>query len=345
MSSPNHGDRRGTNAPDMVVIHYTGMADAASARDRLCDPSAEVSAHWLIDECGRTEALVPEHRRAWHAGAGSWQGRDDVNSHSIGIELANPGDRPFPEPQMAALQTLLAGILARWSIPPARVIAHSDMAPDRKSDPGPRFDWARLGRLGLALDPAADRVLSGGMGISTRPKEAEAAPDLPTLLDQIGYPAGDAARRLAAFRMRFAPWMRGEEGSTDSDLAGRVLAALYAAPAPEPLMIYKVLRADEWAALERDTETLGAPVDLADGYVHFSTAEQLRGTLDKHFAGAEGLRLLTCPAAPLSPDLRWEASRGGALFPHLYRALRISDVARHAPIPLQDGQHQLEGLL
>ena len=104
--SPNHGPRRGTNRPDLVVIHYTGMADLASARARLCDPAAEVSAHWLIAEDGTTEALVPEDRRAWHAGAGAWQGRDDVNSHSTGIELANPGDRPFPEPQMAALERL-----------------------------------------------------------------------------------------------------------------------------------------------------------------------------------------------------------------------------------------------
>ena len=126
--SPNHGDRRGQR-PELVVIHYTGMADGPSARARLCDPAAEVSAHWLIHEDGRTEALVPEDRRAWHAGAGSWLGRDDVNSRSIGIELVNPGNEPFPEPQMAALERLLAQIMARWGIGPAGVIGHSDMAP------------------------------------------------------------------------------------------------------------------------------------------------------------------------------------------------------------------------
>ena len=120
--SPNHGDRRGQR-PELVVIHYTGMADGASARARLCDPGAEVSAHWLIHEDGRSEALVPEDRRAWHAGAGSWQGRDDVNSRSIGIELVNPGDCPFPEPQMAALEALLGQIMARWDISPAAVDA------------------------------------------------------------------------------------------------------------------------------------------------------------------------------------------------------------------------------
>ncbi|MBP8931401.1 MAG: N-acetylmuramoyl-L-alanine amidase [Paracoccus sp.] len=198
--SPNHGDRRGQR-PELVVIHYTGMADGPSARARLCDPAAEVSAHWLIHEDGRTEALVPEDRRAWHAGAGSWLGRDDVNSRSIGIELVNPGDSPFPEPQMAALERLLHQILARWGIPAAGVIGHSDMAPGRKSDPGPRFDWRRLAVQGLAVWPAG------------------AAGDLPLAesLTRIGYP--DDPARLAAFRLRFRPWADGPEDATDRRIA------------------------------------------------------------------------------------------------------------------------------
>ena len=138
--SPNHGDRRG-QVPSLIVIHYTGMADSPSARARLCDAAAEVSAHWLIDAEGTTEQLVCETRRAWHAGAGRWQGLDDVNSRSIGIELANPGDRPYPAPQMAALRRLLRDIMDRWSIGPAAVIGHSDLAPGRKDRPCPRFDW------------------------------------------------------------------------------------------------------------------------------------------------------------------------------------------------------------
>ena len=113
--SPNHGDRRGRRV-ELVVIHATNMADAAAARARLCDPATEVSAHWLIREDGAVEPLVCESRRAWHAGAGAWRGEDDVNSRSIGIELANPLDRPFPEPQMAALESLLAAILARHGL-------------------------------------------------------------------------------------------------------------------------------------------------------------------------------------------------------------------------------------
>lgn len=314
--SPNHGERRGNNRPDLIVIHYTGMADAASARARLCDPAAQVSAHWLIDAGGRAEPLVPESRRAWHAGEGSWQGRDDVNSHSIGIELDNPGDRPFPEPQMAALETLLRGIMDRWDIPPHRVIGHSDMAPGRKIDPGRRFDWARLARGGLAVWPSP--------AVSARP--------LDRLLDRVGYPAADPATRLGAFRLRFCPWNEGPENDTDRRLAAGAAICGTA-------MIYKVLRAAEWAALQQGGQTLGAPVDLADGYIHFSAGDQLAETLARHFAGQDGLHLLACDPREFGSDLRWEPSRGGALFPHLYRALRTQDVCAVRPIALTPAGH------
>lgn len=211
--SPNHGDRRGQR-PQLIVLHYTAMATAELALARLCDPAAEVSAHWLIDEAGQAIALVPEDRRAWHAGAGSWQGHDDVNSRSIGIELANPGDRPFAAAQMDALTVLLRQIMARWQITPDGVIGHSDMAPERKCDPGPRFDWARLAREGLAL-PAVP------------------GPDLPLSdsLDRIGYPDAPADRRLAAFRLRFLPWARGPETAQDRRIASGVAAALRSARA------------------------------------------------------------------------------------------------------------------
>lgn len=206
-ASPNHGDRRGQR-PELIVLHYTGMADAASARERLCDPAAEVSAHWLVDEDGSVEALVPEDRRAWHAGAGSWRGRGDVNSHSIGIELVNPGDRPFPAPQMDALVALLRGIMSRWQIGPEGVIGHSDMAPDRKIDPGPRFDWQRLARDGLALwhRDAPERALSDS-------------------LDMIGYPDCGADLRLSAFRLRFLPWVSGPESPADRRAAASIAGA------------------------------------------------------------------------------------------------------------------------
>lgn len=209
-ASPNHGDRRGGQV-ELVVLHYTGMADAASARARLCDPAAEVSAHWLIDEDGTTEALVPEDRRAWHAGAGGWQGCEDVNSRSIGIELVNPGDRPFPAPQTDALVVLLREILARWQLGPEAVIGHSDMAPGRKTDPGPRFDWQRLAREGLAV----------GVG-ATGDGDAPIADSL----DAIGYPPADPVTRLAAFRLRARPWASGPESAADRAAAAALAAAV-----------------------------------------------------------------------------------------------------------------------
>ena len=151
--SPNHGERR-LGPPDMIVIHYTGMETCAAARERLCDPAAEVSAHYLIDLDGAAEQLVDETRRAWHAGVSEWGGETDINSRSIGIELVNRGHgpdyHPFPEPQMAALETLLRDIRTRWPIAPENIIGHEDIAPVRKIDPGPKFDWARLKRQNLS---------------------------------------------------------------------------------------------------------------------------------------------------------------------------------------------------
>lgn len=180
------------------------MASCAAARARLCDPAAEVSAHYLIGEDGTVEALVPEAARAWHAGAGAWGAVSDVNSRSIGIELANPGDAPFPAPQMTALEVLLAGVMARWQVPPERVIGHSDMAPGRKRDPGPRFDWRRLAVEGMAVWP-------GQGGDATRPLVAS--------LRAFGYPEAPPQMLLAAFRLRFRPGAPGAEDATDRALA------------------------------------------------------------------------------------------------------------------------------
>lgn len=205
--SPNHGPRRNGARPELVVLHFTEMRDAASALDRLCDPAAEVSAHYLIARDGTLWSLVDERARAWHAGAGQWQGRDDVNSRSIGIELDNDGDSPFSAPLMHRLETLLQDILSRWAIPPAGVIAHSDMAPERKIDPGPRFDWARLARQGLAIWP-------------DRP--GDPAIPLAASLTRIGYPPARADLRLRAFRLRFRPGHTGPEDATDRALAASV---------------------------------------------------------------------------------------------------------------------------
>lgn len=207
MRSPNWGERRGGAVPRLIVIHYTGMATCAAARERLCDPLAEVSAHWLVDEAGHAEALVDEGARAWHAGAGAWGPVTDVNSASIGIELANPGDAPFPARQMAGLERLLAGMMDRWRIPPQGVIGHSDMAPGRKRDPGLRFDWRALARAGLSVWPG---VGEGG--------------DFRRAARAFGYPDVADDLLLAAFRMRFRPWASGPLDAVDAGMASDLAA-------------------------------------------------------------------------------------------------------------------------
>jgi N-acetylmuramoyl-L-alanine amidase len=190
--------------PDMVVIHYTAMADAASALARLCDPDAEVSAHYLIARDGTCWQLVDDAARAWHAGVGAWGGTRDVNSRSIGIELDNDGRTPFAAALMDRLEPLLAGVMARWNILPERVIGHACMAPDRKQDPGPRFDWARLARQGLAVAaPAPLRAVPGDFAAGAR---------------AVGYPDATPDALLAAFRARFRPAARGPLDATDAGI-------------------------------------------------------------------------------------------------------------------------------
>ncbi|MCP9232185.1 N-acetylmuramoyl-L-alanine amidase [Mesorhizobium sp. LMG 17147] len=158
--SPNFGPRRGTPGPDMIVLHYTGMATGAAAEAWLCDPASEVSSHYLVHEDGRIVQMVRESDRAWHAGKSSWFGQSDINSCSIGIEIVNPGNtlgyRNFPKPQIDAVIGLCAGIVKRHSIPAQRVLAHSDVAPGRKVDPGEKFPWKALFAAGIGhVVPAA----------------------------------------------------------------------------------------------------------------------------------------------------------------------------------------------
>jgi N-acetylmuramoyl-L-alanine amidase len=183
----------------MVVLHYTGMADAESALARLRDPEAGVSAHYLIAEDGRILRLVAEEHRAWHAGLSSWRGVEGVNACSIGIEIANPGHeygyRPFTEEQMEALIPLLSAIVTRYGIAPANVVGHSDVAPARKEDPGELFDWARLARHGLAIARPTRNLVDphwtdGGFLLA---------------LERWGYDVRDREKAVIAFQRRFRP--------------------------------------------------------------------------------------------------------------------------------------------
>jgi N-acetylmuramoyl-L-alanine amidase len=191
--SPNANDRRGDAPIDMLVLHYTGMPTGAAAINRLCDPAAHVSAHYVIEEDGTIFHLVPEEKRAWHAGLASWRGERDINSRSIGIELVNPGHqfvyRDFPGTQVASLKSLATDILNRHPIPARNVVGHSDIAPDRKLDPGERLDWRDLAADGIGLWPEAPQRIEG---------------DLLDLLDEFGYDAG-ARQVVAAFQRHFRP--------------------------------------------------------------------------------------------------------------------------------------------
>jgi N-acetylmuramoyl-L-alanine amidase len=212
MPSPNHDDRGGATL-DMLVLHYTGMVSAEAALARLCDANAKVSAHYTIAEDGTVYVHVPEARRAWHAGRSYWAGTRDVNACSIGIELVNPGHefgyRAFPESQIASLKSLCRDILTRHGIPASRVLAHSDVAPARKQDPGELFPWPALADAGIGLWP--------GKVQGYRP-----AADLITC----GYdPEAPMDKVITAFQRHFRP--RQMTGIWDED-CGALLAALLA---------------------------------------------------------------------------------------------------------------------
>jgi N-acetylmuramoyl-L-alanine amidase len=214
--SPNFDER--ALPVTMLVLHYTGMPDAAGAISRLTDPAAKVSAHYVVAEDGQVLALVDEGKRAWHAGRSRWRGITDVNSASVGIEIVNPGHewgyRPFPEEQMAALLPLVSDIVGRHGIALANVVGHSDVAPARKIDPGELFDWERLARHGLAL---------------ARPRKGLADPHWTPggfllALDRFGYDVDDGPAAVRAFQRRFRP--ETIDGIADGECRAILLALL-----------------------------------------------------------------------------------------------------------------------
>ncbi len=225
--SPNRGSRNGVPI-DMLVLHYTGMASAAAALDRLCDPAAEVSAHYLIAEDGTVYRLVPEDARAWHAGVSFWAGATNLNSRSIGIELANAGHDgglpDFPEPQMAALIALARDVMGRHGIASHRVLGHSDIAPERKQDPGERFDWARLAHAGIGIWPPPAAANPGPSDILAVQRDLVR---FGYRIDPTGIHDTQTACVLRAFQRHFRP-MR-VDGAADSETHARLGAVLKAA--------------------------------------------------------------------------------------------------------------------
>ena len=212
--SPNHGERREGRRPDILLLHYTGMPSETDALQWLCNPVSEVSAHYFVFEDGRVLQLVPEARRAWHAGVAQWAGESDINSASIGIEIANRGHPaglpPFGDDQIEAVIRLSRDIVGRWRIPPERVLGHSDVAPGRKLDPGELFPWQRLHQEGVGHWVTPEPIRDGrffSRGDQGMPVEA-----LQAMLALSGYPLPITGtfdevteKVVAAFQRHFRP--------------------------------------------------------------------------------------------------------------------------------------------
>lgn len=212
--SPNFDERTPGTPVDMLVLHYTGMVSADVALERMCDPQSKVSAHYMIDEDGSVTQLVEEDYRAWHAGVSYWAGNRDINARSIGIELVNPGHengyRPFPEEQMRTLETLSMDIVRRHMIPARNVVGHSDIAPNRKEDPGELFDWFRLFDFGVGIWP-----------MDAEPVEVDEE-HAELMLEDIGYEVTSLQKSLEAFQRHFRPQILG--GKLDAEIGGMLKA-------------------------------------------------------------------------------------------------------------------------
>jgi N-acetylmuramoyl-L-alanine amidase len=213
--SPNHGERKLAGKPDMIVLHYTGMSDTEEALAKLCSPGSEVSTHYVVLEDGYIIQCVPEARRAWHAGAALWEGESDINSCSIGIEIANPGHShgypDFTKRQIAAVMTLCRSIFTRHRIPAWRVLGHSDVAPARKQDPGEKFPWHVLRDAGIGLWVKPAPIFQGGT-VFALGEDDPAIADMQARLARYGYDiptsgSFDSATRevVVAFQRHFRP--------------------------------------------------------------------------------------------------------------------------------------------
>lgn len=218
--SPNFDER---SAPiSLLVLHYTGMPDAASAINWLANPESKVSAHYVVTEDGKIIRMVPEDKRAWHAGKSHWRGVSDINSASVGIEIVNPGHewgyRPFPDTQMQALVPLVNDIVQRYRITRGNVVGHSDIAPARKQDPGELFPWHTLARLRLALPRPTKNLMD--------PHWTDSGFML--ALERFGYDITDQTAAVVAFQRRFRPELI--DGIVDGECRAILLALLLPKP-------------------------------------------------------------------------------------------------------------------
>ena len=238
LPSPNQDARPAGGPVDLLLLHYTGMRTARDAINRLRDPVARVSAHYVVEEDGVISHLVAEDRRAWHAGVSCWRGNIALNDRSVGIEIVNPGHewgyRPFPALQMAAVCDLCLDILSRHPIPPRNVVAHSDVAPDRKQDPGELFDWPGLAANGVGLWPEG----VPDWGIADPVRDADGLAPVRTALAAIGYavaPAGPWDAALAAVLRGFQLHWRPDAVTGEADAGTRVRLDAVARMVQEPV--------------------------------------------------------------------------------------------------------------
>jgi len=232
-ASPNTGPRRpvgGLVGVRHLVTHYTGMTSCQKALERLCDPKAEVSAHYVIDEDGTIFRMVSEDLRAWHAGIAFWHGARDINSTSIGIEIVNPGHeygyRAFPKAQIDAFATLATDVMQRHGIRACDVLGHSDIAPGRKTDPGELFPWQDLAAQGIGLWPEESMTLAGHMDLTAALQRLSeigyAVPITPELGSDILRPESAATDVIASFQGRYR--QAKVDGVLDAETAARIAA-------------------------------------------------------------------------------------------------------------------------
>ncbi|MGL4312581.1 MAG: N-acetylmuramoyl-L-alanine amidase [Sphingomonas sp.] len=218
--SPNFDER--ALPISIIVLHYTGMQDGASAIARLRDPAAKVSSHYVVDEDGTVLRLVAEDKRAWHAGKSHWRAIDDINSASVGIEIVNPGHewgyRPFPDEQIASVMRLVSDVKDRYGITRGNIVGHSDIAPARKRDPGELFPWGQLARLRLALPRPTKNLMD--------PHWTEAG--FLIALERFGYDVTDPMAAIMAFQRRFRPELI--DGEIDAECRMILLALLLPKP-------------------------------------------------------------------------------------------------------------------
>ncbi len=195
--SPNFNERKGGGEPRMLVLHYTGMKTGPAALERMCDPAAEVSAHYMVEEDGTIFQLVDEEKRAWHAGVSQWNGEADINSTSIGIEIVNPGHEfgyvSFPKQQILSTLDLCQQIVEKYRINPLEVVGHSDIAPTRKEDPGEQFPWQWYAKMGVGFWP--NKIVVPNMERF----------DIAKTLQKIGYDVTDLEKTVSAFQRHWRP--------------------------------------------------------------------------------------------------------------------------------------------